>query len=73
MFDDVYVDENGRYIVEATNIENGIAFEWRKYMNSPRVRRLGGAYANACPEKNIIKFYRNDYIRAYPKFVEENT
>lgn len=75
LFDDIYTDDYGRYIIESSIVENGLTFEWRKYMYSTRIKKLGGAYANVCVEKNMVKFYRNDYIRtkAYPKFVKDNS
>ena len=67
-------DEYGMFEIEAEVEECGLFFQWRKYVGSPRILRLGGRFANYC-ENGAIKFCKSDYIRtrAYPKFVEENT
>lgn len=69
-----YKDEYGTFEIEAEVEEGGLFFQWRRYVGSPRINKLGGRYANYC-ENGQIKFYKSDYIRtrAYPKFVEENT
>jgi hypothetical protein len=68
----MYKDEYGVYELQCAQEFDGKHYQWRKYMNSPRIKILGGQYANYC-EDGKIKFYRNEYIRdkAFPKFTEE--
>lgn len=69
----MYKDEYGAFVLEAEIEEGGKFFQWRKYVNSPQIKGLGGMYAIWC-ENDHIKFYRSSYLRdkAYPKFVKEN-
>ena len=68
----MYKDEYGRFEIQAEHEFNNKLYQWRKYQNSPMIKRLGGMYANYCEQTNNIKFYRNEYIRdkAFPKFVD---
>lgn len=65
----VFTDSYGRYEVQATETFDNKIYEWRKYQNSPKIKQLGGIYANWC-EDGRIKFYRNEYLRdkAFSKF-----
>ena len=69
---DILRDEYGRYQVEAQETFNNMVFEWRKYDNSPKIKKLGGQYVNYCISNGEMKFYRSWYIRdkAFPKFVD---
>ena len=67
-----YRDHYGRYQIIAEHEFDGKLYQWRQYDNSPKVKSLGGCYANWC-EDGRIKFYRNWYLRdkAFPKFVND--
>lgn len=58
-----FQDDYGFYKLEAEQEFDNRTIQWRKYNNSPRIKRLGGMYCTYCPETNEYKFYRNDYIR----------
>ena len=68
---EMYLDAYGSFEIEVEQEFNGKLFQWRKYINSPRIKTMGGIYANWC-EDGRIKFYKNAYIRdrAFPKFVD---
>lgn len=67
----LYKDQYGRFEIQTEQEFNNKLYQWRKYQNSPIIKRLGGMYANYCEQTGNIKFYRNEYIRdkAFPKFV----
>lgn len=69
----MYKDEYGRFEIQAEQEFDNKMYQWRKYQNSPIIKKLGGIYANYCEKTSRIKFYRNEYIRdkAFPKFVDE--
>ena len=66
----LYSDIYGYFEIEVEVELNGKFYQWRKYINSSKIKSLGGMYANWCEDERI-KFYRNAYIRdrAFPKFV----
>ena len=70
---DILRDQYGRYQIEAEEKFDGKTFQWRKYENSPKIKRLGGQYANYCINNGDVKFYRNSCIRdrAFPKFIDK--
>lgn len=59
--------------VEAEVIENGKRYQYRKYIGSPEIKKLGGCYAVWC-EDGRIKFCRNWMIRdrVYIKMLKED-
>ena len=69
-----YIDNYGRFEIQVEQEFDGLIFQWRKYQNSPMIKKLGGMYANYCEQTNSIKFYKNEYIRdkALPKFIDSN-
>ena len=72
-YSNIYSDDYGNYVIEVEQNFDGRTIEWRKYNNSPRIKRLGGMYASYCQETDQIKFYRNDYMRAhgFNKFIDD--
>ena len=70
----MYKDQYGNFEIQAEQEFNNKLYQWRKYQNSPQIKRLGGMYANYCVDTSCIKFYKNEYIRdkAFPKFVDED-
>ena len=67
-------DNFGVYEVTLEYIEpsNNKLYEFRKYVNSTKIKMLGGMYAIYCEEDNSIIFRKSDYLRdkSFPKFVE---
>lgn len=66
-------DHYGSYTLEASETFDNRTIEWRKYDNSPMIKKQGGKYCNYCLETNQYKFYRNDYIRGHSlnKFIRD--
>ena len=66
------IDNYGRFEIQAEQEFDGLTFQWRKYQNSPMIKKLGGMWVNYCLDTSCITFYRNEYIRdkAFSKFVE---
>lgn len=50
--------------------ENGKSYEFRKYVNSKKIKDLGGMYAIFCEDDQKIIFRRTEYLRdkSYSKF-----
>lgn len=69
-------DAFGVYETTFTYVEpdNGKTYELRKYVNSGKIKSLGGMYAIFCQEDNRIVFRRSEYLRdkSYKKFSEGN-
>ena len=67
-------DNFGTYEITLEYIEpsNNKLYEFRKYVNSTKIKMLGGMYAIYCEEDNSIIFRKSDYLRdkSFPKFVE---
>ena len=67
-------DNFGAYEVTFTYKEptNNKHYEMRKYVNSKKIKSLGGMYAIYCEENNSIIFRRSEYLRdrSYSKFVD---
>lgn len=65
-----YRDDYGRFEIQAEHEFDGVIYQWRKYDNSPMIKKLGGCYANYC-EAGAVKFYRSEYLRdrAFVKFM----
>ena len=67
-------DNFGAYEITLEYIEpsNNKSYEFRKYVNSTKIKMLGGMYAIYCEEDNSIIFRKSDYLRdkSFPKFVE---
>lgn len=57
------------YYYESANKKN---YEFRKYVNSKKIKSLGGMYAIYCEEDNSIIFRKSEYLRdrSYSKFSE---
>ena len=49
---------------------NGKTYEFRKYVNSSKIKSVGGMYAIYCEEDNFIIFRKSEYLRdrSYSKF-----
>lgn len=58
------------YYNEPCNKKN---YEFRKYVNSKKIKSLGGMYAIYCEEDNKIIFRKSEYLRdkSYKKFTED--
>ena len=56
-----------------TEPDNGKVYEFRKYVNSAKIKKLGGMYCIYCEEDKQAKWYRSEYLRdrAYAKFLRE--
>ena len=69
-------DVFGVYETTFTYVEpdNGKTYELRKYVNSGKIKNLGGMYAIFCQEDNCIVFRRSEYLRdkSYKRFSEGN-
>ena len=69
-------DSFGCYEVTFTYKEpdNGKTYEFRKYVNSGKIKALGGMWAIYCEDDNCIVFRRSEYLRdrSYKKFSEGN-
>lgn len=67
-------DNFGAYEVTFTYQEpdNGKTYEMRKYVNSKKIKALGGMYAIYCEEDQQIIFRKSEYLRdrSYSKFVD---
>lgn len=67
-------DAFGVYETTFTYVEpdNGKTYEFRKYVNSGKIKNLGGMYSLYCQEDNCIVFRRSEYLRdkSYKKFSE---
>ena len=67
-------DNFGRYVVTFRYKEpdNNKNYEFRKYVNSTKIKKFGGMFALYCEEDNQIIFRRNEYLRdkSYKKFSE---
>ena len=52
---------------------NGKSYELRKYVNSKKIKSLGGMYSIYCEEDNSIIFRKSEYLRdrSYKKFSED--
>lgn len=52
---------------------NSKSYEFRKYVNSKKIKALGGMYAIYCEEDNKIIFRKSEYLRdrSYKKFAED--
>ena len=65
-------DAFGVYETTFTYVEpdNGKTYEFRKYVNSKRIKEMGGMYSLYCQEDNCIIFRRSEYLRdkSYKKF-----
>jgi len=72
---DYFKDDFGNYEVTFTYKEpdNGKTYEFRKYVNSKKIKALGGMYAIYCEEDNKIIFRKSEYLRdrSYKKFSED--
>ena len=57
------------YYNEPANKKN---YEFRKYVNSKNIKKLGGMYALYCEEDSCIIFRKSEYLRdrSYKKFSE---
>ena len=57
------------YYYESANKKN---YEFRKYVNSKNIKKLGGMYALYCEEDSCIIFRKSEYLRdrSYKKFSE---
>lgn len=49
---------------------NGKSYEFRKYVNSGKIKALGGMWAIYCEDDNCIVFRKSEYLRdkSYKKF-----
>ena len=67
-------DNFGVYEVTFIYMEpaNNKNYEFRKYVNSKNIRKLGGMYALYCEEDSCIIFRKSEYLRdrSYKKFSE---
>lgn len=67
-------DNFGAYEITLEYIEpsNNKLYEFRKYINSIKIKMLGGMYSIYCEEDNSIIFRKSEYLRdkSFPKFVE---
>ena len=67
-------DNFGAYEVTFNYLEptNNKHYEMRKYVNSKKIKSLGGMYAIYCEEDNSIIFRRSEYLRdrSYSKLVD---
>ena len=67
-------DNFGAYEVTFSYEEpsNNKHYELRKYVNSKKIKSLGGMYAIYCEEDNSIIFRKSEYLRdrSYSKFVD---
>lgn len=67
-------DDFGRYVVTFSYREpdNNKNYEFRKYVNSTKIKKFGGMYALYCEEDSKIIFRKNEYLRdkSYKKFSE---
>lgn len=67
-------DGFGVYETTFTYVEpdNGKTYEFRKYVNSKRIKEFGGMYSLYCQEDNCIVFRRSEYLRdkSYKRFSE---
>ena len=54
--------------------DNGKTYEFRKYVNSGKIKALGGMWAIYCEDDNCIVFRRSEYLRdrSYKNFAESN-
>lgn len=72
---DYFKDEYGRYVLTFTYVEpdNGKTYEFRKYVNSKKIKELGGMYAIYCQDDKNIVFRRSEYLRdrSYSKFTND--
>ena len=70
----MYKDNFGAYEVTFDYVEptNNKHYEMRKYVNSKKIKSLGGMYAIYCEEDNSIIFRKSEYLRdrSYSKFVD---
>lgn len=68
-------DSFGCYDVTFTYTEpdNNKTYEFRKYVNSSKIKSVGGMYAIYCEEDNSIIFRKSEYLRdrSYSKFVNK--
>lgn len=73
---DYFKDSFGNYEVTFTYKEpdNGKTYEFRKYVNSKKIKAIGGMYAIYCEEDLKIIFRKSEYLRdkSYKKFSEGN-
>ena len=73
----MYKDNYGVYETTFTYKEpdNNHTYEMRKYVNSKKIKSLGGMYAIFCQETEQIIFRKSEYLRdkSYDKFVREST
>ena len=53
--------------------DNDKTYEFRKYVNSSKIKSLGGMYAIYCEEDQKIIFRKSEYLRdrSYKKFSED--
>lgn len=67
-------DRFGTYEVTFSYLEptNNKHYEMRKYINSKKIKTLGGMYAIYCEEDQNILFRKSEYLRdrSYSAFVE---
>jgi len=67
-------DNFGAYEITLEYIEpsNNKSYEFRKYVNSGKIKALGGMWAIYCKEDNSIIFRKSEYLRdrSYKKFSE---
>ena len=67
-------DDFGAYDMTFRYVEPGNSkiYEMRKYVNSKKIKSLGGMYAIYCEEDNKIIFRKSEYLRdrSYGKFVD---
>ena len=54
--------------------DNGKTYEFRKYVNSSKIKSLGGMYALYCEEDHSTIFRKSEYLRdrSYKKFSDGN-
>lgn len=70
-----YNDSNGRYIITFTYVEpdDNKCYIFKTYINSAKIKSLGGRFSIFCEDDGREKFYKSEYLRdrAYSKFVRD--
>jgi len=71
----IHRDANGGYRITFvyTEPDDGKSYVFKTYINSAKIKSLGGRFSIFCEDDGREKFYRSEYLRdrAYSKFVRD--